>query len=94
MLARNFRTRRGEIDLIAEKDSTIVFIEVKTWIRTGFEDLEYAMNEQKMKRIIAASKEFIYRNPEYENRQARYDMVFIGNDFSLEHIVDAFTETL
>ena len=31
VLARNFRSRIGEIDIIAEKDDRIVFVEVKNW---------------------------------------------------------------
>jgi len=40
VLSRNWRTRRGEIDIIALEADTLVFIEVKTWPRGEAEDLE------------------------------------------------------
>jgi len=69
-------------------------VEVKTWLRLGFDQLEYALNERKKRRIIAVSREFLHRNPEYLDREIRYDIVFIGSDLAIEHIPGAFTESL
>jgi putative endonuclease len=53
ILARNWRCRYGEIDLIAtEPDSgTVVFVEVKTRTGDGFGGLEQAVTPQKVRRL-------------------------------------------
>ena len=43
ILERNFRCRAGEIDIVAERDGAVAFVEVKSWRRMGRADLEYAI---------------------------------------------------
>ena len=59
ILARNWRTRYGELDLVGEKNSIIDFVEVKT--RTGLVtgEPEEAINFFKMRRLQAAAQSFL-----------------------------------
>jgi putative endonuclease len=53
VLARNWRCRYGELDVIAVDPAadTVVFVEVKTRTGDGFGGLSYAVTEQKVRRI-------------------------------------------
>jgi putative endonuclease len=53
ILARNWRCRYGELDVIAVDPSTctVVFVEVKTRTGDGFGGLAYAVTEQKVRRL-------------------------------------------
>jgi putative endonuclease len=52
IVARNWRCRYGELDVIAaEGDDTVVFVEVKTRTGDGFGGLEHAVTPQKLRRI-------------------------------------------
>jgi putative endonuclease len=96
ILARNFRSRTGEIDIIAREAETIVFVEVKTWTHYGFEDLRLGINEKKQRRIIETAKYFLLEHREYNGMGVRFDVVFIsphdGSQGSLVHLASAFME--
>lgn len=52
IVARNWRCRYGELDVIAaDGDQTVVFVEVKTRSGDGFGGLEQAVTPQKLRRI-------------------------------------------
>ena len=52
IVARNWRCRYGELDVIAAADDdTVVFVEVKTRTGDGFGGLEHAVTPQKLRRI-------------------------------------------
>ena len=51
VLARNWRCRYGELDVIAQESRTVVFVEVKTRTGDGFGGLAEAVTAQKVRRI-------------------------------------------
>ncbi len=91
IVARNFRTRRGEVDIVAIDGETIVFTEVKAWSAYGFEDLERAVDGRKIDRIVETAKIFLALHREYNSMAIRFDLVFIGAD-GIRHLASAFTE--
>ena len=91
ILERNFRSRSGEVDIIALDGETLVFIEVKTWSAYGIDALEYAMNDKKCHKIIETSKYFLSLNRKYRYMAIRYDIVFISPS-GITHLASAFTE--
>ena len=58
---RNFRTRFGEVDLVALKGDTVVFIEVRARRSTAFATQAESISESKVGRLIAACQEFLQR---------------------------------
>ncbi|WP_422615238.1 YraN family protein [Fusobacterium necrophorum] len=54
ILARNFRTSIGEIDIIAEKDDILVFVEVKYRKNRNFGYGKEAVNSQKLLKIFSS----------------------------------------
>lgn len=92
IIVRNFRSRTGEIDIIALHGNILVFAEVKNWTLHGFEQLEYSINDQKQRRIIETAKFFLNSHREYKEMIIRFDVIFIGKDGALTHLASAFSE--
>ena len=56
---RNFRTREGEIDIIAEKNGTLVFVEVRAKTSKAFGTAEESITEKKKQRLIALAEAYL-----------------------------------
>ncbi|MBI3947971.1 MAG: YraN family protein [Armatimonadetes bacterium] len=90
---RNYRTRLGEIDLVAEEGEYLVFVEVKT--RTGLDRglPREAVDTRKQRRLVRAAYHYLNAHPE-EARPCRFDVVevtFIGSGAPEVHVIrDAF----
>jgi len=59
ILARNWRTRMGEVDIIAREGEILVFVEVKARSGNGFGGPEAAVDSAKQRRIISAALSFM-----------------------------------
>lgn len=93
IVKRNFRRQCGEIDIIAKYNQTLIFIEVKTSNVYSRDSLEYLVNDRKRRRIINTSRYFLKENPEYEDYNIQYDIIFISQqDEEIIHIKNAFYE--
>ncbi len=75
ILKRNFCIRGGEIDIIAQKDDIIAFVEVKTRAPDPMVNGLEAVTRNKMKLIIKTSEEYSYRYP--HDWQPRFDVVWV-----------------
>ncbi len=76
ILARNFRHRRGEIDIIAMRNQLLVFVEVKQ--RTGAAaDLD-AVTPMQWRRIEAAANAFVGRHQQLQHLPWRFDFIGLG----------------
>jgi len=91
IIAKNVRSREGEVDIVAMDGETIVFVEVKSWSTYGMENLQYGINNKKQSKIIKTAKYFLSENRKYSNMAIRFDVVFVHNN-SITHLVSAFTE--
>lgn len=88
VLERNFKTKTGEIDIIAKKKNTIVFVEVK--LRTSIEKglPREAVNYRKQKHIQNTALCYLkYKN--CMESDIRFDVIEILN-FKITHIKNAF----
>ena len=87
ILARNYVSPGSEIDLIAEQENVIVFIEVK--MRTGRASSgREAVTPAKQKRICKGALHYMMKNG-LMNRQARFDVIEIQGE-RVTHIENAF----
>ena len=94
IIERNWRTMGGEVDIIAFKNDTIVFVEVKTLPNGTIDMIQRELNYQKRQRIIKTSKRFLLKHRQYSNSYIRFDVIVIDMP-GLEpvyHIENAFTE--
>lgn len=93
LLARRFRLRNGEIDLVMEDRSTVVFVEVRRrGSPRGGDPLE-SVGPRKRARIIRAARVFLAMR-RLHDRPCRFDVVAVRDEDagrpSIEHVVDAF----
>jgi putative endonuclease len=93
IIARNFRSQRGEIDIIALDGEILVFIEVKAWSKLGMENLSYSLSPKKQRKIIETAKYFLSIYRQYYGRAIRFDVVFIGKE-AVTHLASAFMERI
>ena len=71
----NYRTKFGEIDVVAKDGETIVFVEVKTRTSTRFGEPEEAVGKRKLAHIKRAAESFCIANS--YNGQTRLEVVAI-----------------
>ena len=93
ILYRNWRTRRGEIDLVAQIGETIAFVEVKTRRGREFGLPEEALTARKAARLERLAQEYMAQN-ELEDVDWRIDLGAVELDHSgkllrCEHIPNA-----
>ena len=94
IIERNWRTKGGEIDIIAVKNDILAFVEVKTLPNGTLDMIQRELNSQKRQRIIKTSKRFLLKHREYNNSYVRFDVIVIDMP-GLEpvyHIENAFSE--
>lgn len=75
ILARNFRTRHGEIDLIARDGDTLVFVEVRLREHRGFGGAAASVTARKQQRIVTAARAYLARLP--EEPPCRFDAILL-----------------
>ncbi|GER89394.1 UPF0102 protein [Dictyobacter vulcani] len=96
ILERNFRCRYGEIDLVAEHEADLVFIEVKTRRGMSHGLPEEAVNYRKQQKIIQVSQYYLFQH-DYALRDWRVDVVAVqlsvtGHLEAIRIYQHAFTE--
>jgi putative endonuclease len=94
IIARNVRTRAGEIDLIAQDAEGLAFIEVKARRGTAYGAPEEAITPRKQIRLVNLAEAFMARQPEFAARPWRIDVVAIqldraGTVVRINHIKNA-----
>ena len=74
LVAHNYHTREGEIDLILrEQDGTLVFCEVKTRARDSLDTPAAAVNAAKQRRVIASAALYLQRTGQ-SDEPMRFDV--------------------
>jgi len=77
IVERNFRTRGGEIDIVARKGDALVFVEVRSREVPGFGTPEESVTPAKRRRIVAAARRYLSNVPPCSWREARFDVIAI-----------------
>ncbi len=93
ILELNYRTGRGEIDIIARNGQILVFIEVKTRKSDFLESPLAAVTIKKQRQISMVAQEYLRSNNLFDS-EARFDVIAIkikdGRHPHIEHIENAF----
>ena len=79
ILERNYRTRRGEMDIVAEEAGALVFVEVKARRGDQFGGPHAAVGWRKQQQLIRVASHYMARH-RIENRDCRFDLVLISED--------------
>ena len=91
IVARNYRCRLGEIDLVARDGGTTVFVEVRRRTSSAFGGAAGSITSKKRTKLIMAARHYLSRLREVP--QCRFDALLIeGEPPRIEWIRDAFGE--
>jgi putative endonuclease len=93
ILARNFRSRDGEIDIVARKGALLVFAEVRSREDAEFGSPEETVGPGKRRRVVAAARHYLSGTPPESWQEARFDVIAIegsGDNAVLRHYPAAF----
>lgn len=94
LIARNFYCRVGEIDLVMEDGSCLVFIEVRYRKPNRFASAALSVNLRKQRKLIKAASFFLCRNTRLADRVVRFDVVALDgpseSESTLQWLRDAF----
>ncbi len=90
ILARNYRNKYGELDIIAKKEELLVYAEVKYRSNTNCGDPLEAVDRRKQIQIckVAACHYATYAAKSYQ--PCRFDVIGVYHDETIRHIENAF----
>jgi putative endonuclease len=91
IIERNWRFKKAEVDIIAQKENVLAVVEVKTRSSNYFGNPQDFVNPKKIKLLTEAINEYVIsRDLDVE---VRFDIIAITknkNNFDIEHLEDAF----
>ncbi len=94
IIKKNFHFGKvGEIDIIAEHDNCLVFIEVRSRYHPDNPDPIFSLTKRKQRLIIKTAQGYLHIN-KIESRDCRFDFIVIdmfGDSPKINHIENAFT---
>lgn len=90
ILHHRYKTKLGEIDIIAQHKNTLVAIEVK--LRPTIDDALSAILPTARKRIINALKWYLSKHSNIRTESIRCDVIAVSK-FSIHHLDNAWQET-
>jgi putative endonuclease len=92
LVCRNYRCRRGEIDLIMRDGGVLVFIEVRYRKNSYFGSAAESITAAKQQRIATAAVHYLQHSAEAVNMPCRFDVVAVAvaEYKNLDWIKDAF----
>ncbi|ARS36876.1 YraN family protein [Pontibacter actiniarum] len=90
VLRQNYRYKRAEVDIIAQKGNLLVFAEVKTRATNKYGYPEEAVNAKKEEMLLSAAEAYILQQ-EWQH-EVRFDIIAVtlSSPPAIHHIEDAF----
>ncbi len=88
ILATNYRTHVGEIDIIVKDGEYVVFVEVKTRTTDLFGVPSEAVNREKQRKYCKVAQEYLIKSG-YTDAPCRFDVIEVVNK-EINHIINAF----
>lgn len=90
ILERNYANRYGEIDIIAQEQETLVFVEVKYRSSGSYGDALEAVDWHKQKRICRSALYYCTKKHKNIEIPCRFDVIAIYGEQNVMHIKNAF----
>jgi putative endonuclease len=75
LLARNYTTRHGELDLVMRDGDTVAFVEVRYRVRAGHGDAAASVTRAKQEKLIRTAQLWLAAHPQHAHRPCRFDVV-------------------
>lgn len=90
-LARNYRCRGGEIDLVMQDKDSLVFVEVRYRRQSGFGSAAESVDRRKQSKLVTCARHYLQGSPDAACRPCRFDVVTLsGPEPAIAWIQDAF----
>lgn len=90
ILARRKRIGQAEVDVIAVRDGTVAFVEVKA--RRTIDDGLTAIDAAKQRRLARAARAWLAQNDAFGDHTIRFDIALVGPGGAFDYLEDAFAD--
>ncbi|MDH5485222.1 MAG: YraN family protein [Gammaproteobacteria bacterium] len=84
LLDKNYHCRQGEIDLIMQDKTTLVFVEVRFRKNNLFGGASASVTQKKQHKLHTTALDYLQKHG--KNSNARFDVIAITGDIKVEHI--------
>ncbi len=88
LIARNYRTRQGEIDIIMKEKDTLVFVEVRYRKNSAYGGGAESVDYKKQQRLIKTAQAYLQQNA--FSGPCRFDVIALSSDQQPNWIKNAF----
>jgi putative endonuclease len=78
LVARNYRCRRGEVDLVMREGETLVFVEVRQRRVGDYGDGAESVDWRKRHRLVATAAYYLHTHPPAARAPCRFDVVAVS----------------
>lgn len=80
LLARNWRCKGGELDLVMRDGDTLAIVEVRSRTRSGYGSALESVDARKRGHLVHAAQLFLAAHGEHAQREVRFDVVAFDGD--------------
>jgi putative endonuclease len=94
IIARNWRCKLGELDIVAEADNTLVFVEVRTRRAAASEAALESITQRKVQRLLQAVYTYLNEVPSAADKHWRVDIIGVALPRGLAPIIDHVEDAL
>jgi putative endonuclease len=91
LVARNYRAKTGELDLVLRDGDTLVIAEVRKRAHTAFASGAESVDARKQRRIAQTAQWFLSEHPEFARCPVRFDVLALDASDRIDWIRDAFS---
>jgi putative endonuclease len=93
LIARNWRCKAGELDLVMHDADTLVIAEVRSRGRADYGEAVETIDWRKQAKLVRATRVLLAARPELAERPLRFDVVTLNGDGRVEWLREAFDVT-
>jgi len=90
LIARNWRCKAGELDLVLSDGDTVVVAEVRSRRSESFGAAAETVDARKQRKLLRAARLFLVMRPELGERPVRFDVVALDGPEKIEWLQSAF----
>ncbi|HUR40665.1 MAG TPA: YraN family protein [Verrucomicrobiae bacterium] len=90
LIARNWRCKLGELDLVLADADTVVIAEVRSRRRSDYGSAAETVDWRKQAKLVRATRVLLAARPELAERPLRFDLVTLDGDGAVEWLREAF----
>jgi putative endonuclease len=90
LIARNWRCKAGELDLVMQEGDTVVVAEVRSRAREDYGSAAETVDARKRARLVRATRLLLMRRPDLAERPLRFDVVALDGAGRVEWLREAF----